>query len=40
MLTHKPGTPWFETYFGKDRGRIISNDLIRSHYVDLANRVV
>jgi uncharacterized phage-associated protein len=41
MLTHRPGTPWFETYFGTVGGtKVISNDLIREHYVELANGVV
>ena len=35
-LTHKPGTPWFQTYFSEGRSAVISNDLIRQHYLELA----
>ena len=40
QLTHKQGTPWFETYFGPQiKNKIIPNDLIRKHYIELAHRV-
>jgi uncharacterized phage-associated protein len=39
-LTHKPGTPWFQTYFGEGKNSIIPNDRIRAHYVELAHSVV
>lgn len=39
-LTHKPGTPWFQTYFGEGKNAIIPDDRIRTHYVELANSVV
>lgn len=36
QMTHKPGTPWSNTYFGVGQNaRIIDND-IRSHFVELA----
>jgi uncharacterized phage-associated protein len=37
-LTHKPGTPWYETYFGDGEGKnaVIPNGRIRAHYVELA----
>jgi uncharacterized phage-associated protein len=38
-LTHKPGTPWFQTYFNEGKSLPISNDRIRAHYVDLARAV-
>jgi len=41
-ITHLPGTPWYKTWFelgGKDRrGAVISNDLIRQHYIELKER--
>jgi uncharacterized phage-associated protein len=36
-LTHKPGTPWFQTYFGEGKNSVIPNDRIRAHYVELAH---
>lgn len=37
MMTHRPGTPWFETYFGPGgKNRLIPNSAIRNHYVELA----
>jgi uncharacterized phage-associated protein len=35
-LTHQPGTPWFETYFGPGKNSVITDDLIREHYLALA----
>ena len=35
-LTHRPGTPWFETYFGDGKGAVIPNGRIRAHYLELA----
>jgi uncharacterized phage-associated protein len=37
-LTHKPGSPWFETYFGHGKSAPIENDLVRKHYLELAER--
>lgn len=39
-LTHKPGTPWFQTYFGEGKNAVIPNDRIRDHYISLAKSVV
>lgn len=39
-MTHKSGTPWFQTYFGEGKNSIIPNDRIRQHYVELARAVV
>jgi uncharacterized phage-associated protein len=36
-LTHKPGTPWYETYFGPGKNSEITDDLVRQHYLTLAN---
>lgn len=36
-LTHQPQTPWSQTYSG-NRNRVISNDLIKAHYQELAQR--
>ncbi len=38
QLTHQKGTPWFETYTQKGRDQIIPDPLIRSHYLELAER--
>jgi uncharacterized phage-associated protein len=35
-LTHKPGTPWFQTYFGEGKNAVIPNERIRAHYIELA----
>lgn len=35
-LTHKPGTPWYETYFGRGKNAVISDQLIQEHYLELA----
>jgi uncharacterized phage-associated protein len=35
-LTHKPGTPWALTFKDGEHDIVISNDLIESHYADLA----
>ena len=37
-LTHKPGTPWYQTYFGPGKSAPIKNETIRAHYVELARR--
>lgn len=37
-LTHKPGTPWYETYFGRGKNAVISDQLITEHYLELARR--
>lgn len=37
-LTHQPETPWSKTY-GTARNKLISNDLVRDHYSNLASRV-
>jgi len=37
-LTHQPNTPWSDTYDGA-RNRVIPQDEIRNHYVELAGRV-
>ena len=36
-LTHKPGTPWHDTWVPGSRGLTISNDLIAEHYRRLAH---
>jgi uncharacterized phage-associated protein len=38
-LTHKPGTPWFQTYFGEGKNHVIPNERIREHYIELAKAV-
>lgn len=38
-LTHQPGTPWYETYFGHGKNAPIPNEVIREHYLALANGV-
>jgi uncharacterized phage-associated protein len=35
-LTHKPGTPWYETYFGRGKNAVIIDQLIQEHYLELA----
>lgn len=35
-LTHRPGTPWHDTWVPGSRGLVISNDLIAEHYRRLA----
>lgn len=35
-LTHKPGTPWYETYFGRGKNAAMSDQLIQEHYLELA----
>lgn len=35
-LTHKPGTPWAETWTEGCMGTVISNDLIEEYYTRLA----
>lgn len=37
-LTHKPGTPWAESYERGSRSVRISNDLIEQHYKALSQR--
>jgi len=36
-LTHQPGTPWTETYFKQGRNAIIPDELIKSHFTQLAH---
>ena len=36
--THKPGTPWYETYFGRGKNAVIEDGLIQEHYLELAKR--
>jgi len=38
QLTHQPGTPWFDTFTKKGRDAVITDDLIRPHYMQLAQR--
>lgn len=35
-MTHRPGTPWTETYFSNGRNAQIPDKLILKHYVKLA----
>ena len=35
-LTHKPGTPWYETYFGRGKNAVIIDQLVQEHYLELA----
>lgn len=39
QLTHRQGTPWFQTYFGEGKNAVIPNPRIRAHYVELAQAV-
>lgn len=36
VMTHKRGTPWFNSYYGQGRNAIIRDEDIRKHYVSLA----
>lgn len=36
QLTHRPGTPWFETYQNRGQNTPIDDQLIRQHYERLA----
>ena len=36
QMTHQPGTPWTNTYFGEGRNRPLSNDDIKQHFTELA----
>ena len=38
-LTHLPGTPWTETYFGKGRNAYISHRDVGNYYTNLAASV-
>jgi uncharacterized phage-associated protein len=38
-MTHEPGTPWTQTYLNSGSRTIIDNNLIMSHYGDLASRI-
>lgn len=39
-LTHQSGTPWDATYkTGEGKNHSISNELIKAHYVEIADRV-
>jgi uncharacterized phage-associated protein len=35
-MTHQPGTPWFQAYFGQGKNAPIPNEIVRRHYVELA----
>jgi uncharacterized phage-associated protein len=37
-MTHRPGTPWFETYFNDGPNNVIPNERIGNHYKELAAR--
>lgn len=37
-MTHQFGTPWYETFVTKGRNRIIPDEIISSHYEQLAER--
>jgi uncharacterized phage-associated protein len=38
-MTHEPGTPWTQTYRGEGSRTIIDNEMIKTHYGDLAGRI-
>jgi uncharacterized phage-associated protein len=38
-MTHAPGTPWTETYKNRGSHTIIDNEMIKTHYGDLAGRI-
>jgi uncharacterized phage-associated protein len=35
-MTHEPGTPWSNAYFGRGRNSVLSQSDIHSHFVELA----
>lgn len=35
-MTHQPGTPWTNAYFGQARNAPLSNDDIRTHFTEMA----
>lgn len=35
-MTHQPGTPWSNTYFGQGRNHALSQSDIQQHFVELA----
>lgn len=35
-MTHEPGTPWSNAYFGKGRNSALSQNDIQQHFVELA----
>lgn len=35
-MTHEPGTPWYQAYFGRGQNATLSNEEIKKHYIDLA----
>lgn len=35
-MTHQPGTPWTNTYFGEGRNRPLSNADIKQHFTEMA----
>jgi uncharacterized phage-associated protein len=35
-MTHEPGTPWSNTYFGQGRNQPLSRDDIQQHFIELA----
>ncbi|MBC6438063.1 MAG: SocA family protein [Rhodobacteraceae bacterium] len=36
-MTHQPGTPWANTYFGEGRNQPLFNEDIRQHFIRLAH---
>ena len=37
QLTHAPGTPWYLVWHGKERNKVIPNELIETHYAEKAD---
>jgi uncharacterized phage-associated protein len=35
-MTHEPGTPWSNAYFGRGRNAILSQSDIQNHFIGLA----
>ena len=35
-MTHQPGTPWTNAYFGQGRNSALSNEDIRTHFTEMA----
>ncbi len=35
-MTHQPGTPWANTYFGRGKNFPLSNDDIKQHFTEMA----
>lgn len=34
-MTHEPGTPWSNAYFGRGRNSVLSNSDIQQHFIEL-----